>query len=90
VVFFFFFRGQEFELRVLHLLGRRFSDGAMPPALFASVILEIGLAFCPGWPQSSYFKIPTVADMTGVYHLTQLSFIEMGLTNFFAWDTLEL
>jgi hypothetical protein len=39
-----------------------------------------GLAFCPGWPelQFFYFRLPTIAGMTGTQHHTQLFSLEMG------------
>jgi hypothetical protein len=41
-----------FELRTLSGLGKCYTACIMPPALFALVVLEIGLAFSPGWPRS--------------------------------------
>jgi hypothetical protein len=46
----------------------------MPPALFAQVILDIGLHFVPGlaWTTISLFVLPITAWMADALHHTQL------------------
>jgi hypothetical protein len=53
---------------------------SITPALFALLVLEIGLGFCPGQPgpQSLYFKLPTVTGMTGPCYHTYFFSVEMG------------
>jgi hypothetical protein len=67
-----FFVGEGFELGALCSLGSLSSTWATSLALFALIILEIG----SGWPGLwfSYFKLPTIARMTGMYHNVQLFF----------------
>jgi hypothetical protein len=63
----------EVELRVSHLLGRCSTTSAMPPALFALVISEIGSHFVPRSDCTVIllFMIPGVAGMTGACHHIQ-------------------
>jgi hypothetical protein len=42
----FVFAVLEFELRALYLLSRCSTTGAMPPAIFASVIFQINVRAC--------------------------------------------
>jgi hypothetical protein len=69
----FVFAVLEFELRASCLLG-------MPPFLFALVIFERVLLFRP---QSSYFRLPIIAWMSGMCHHTQLFSVEMGSCKLF-------
>jgi hypothetical protein len=50
----------RFELQVLCLLGMRFPTS---PFLFVLVILEIECHFLPRPAWSSYFKLPTIAEI---------------------------
>jgi hypothetical protein len=72
-----FFEVLGFELRASHLLGRCLAPTiwAMPPALLALVILELGSCHCPSWPalQSSYFTLPTLARITSTHCHTWLT-----------------
>jgi hypothetical protein len=56
----FFFGGTWVELRALSLLGRGWTAWAMPPALFAFVIFQIG--FCvlsePAWTAILLIMLP--------------------------------
>jgi hypothetical protein len=54
---------------------------------FALVIVEMGVAFCLGWPgpRTSYFKLPSVTGMTQACHLAQLFPLRWDLTNFLPW-----
>jgi hypothetical protein len=65
------------------MVGRRSTTGAMPPTLFALVILKIWSFFLPSGPGwwSSYFMFPTVAGMTSTWHCTQL-LIELKSSSF--------
>jgi hypothetical protein len=53
------------ELRALHLLGRSSAIPAIPAAVFALVIVEIGAHFFLGWPGLwfSYFTLPTLPGL---------------------------
>jgi hypothetical protein len=64
----------ESELRALCLWGRCSTTWAIPPFLFALAIYEIGSHFYSGQPglPSSYFMLPALAGIIGVYHHTQL------------------
>jgi hypothetical protein len=77
-----FFVGEGFELGALCSLGSLSSTWATSLALFALIILEIG----SGWPGLwfSYFKLPTIARMTGMSHDTQLFSVEMGFCKLFS------
>jgi hypothetical protein len=44
---------------------------AIPPTLFALLLLEIGSCFMP------YFTLSTISEMTGEYHHTQLFSVQM-------------
>jgi hypothetical protein len=69
---------QGFKLRASCLWGKCSTAWALPPALVARVIFETGSHFLPR-PQSSYFKLPTVAGMMGkTCHHTWLFSTEMG------------
>jgi hypothetical protein len=52
------------------LLGRHSTTSVVTPVLFLLIIFEIRYCFfCLGQPGSqSYFKLPVIAGMTGVYH----------------------
>jgi hypothetical protein len=65
-----FWRYWGFEVIALCLLVRCFTPVPWPSVLFALVVLEIGSWFLPR--PSSYFKLPTIARMTGIYHHIQL------------------
>jgi hypothetical protein len=69
----------------LHLWGKCSPTWARPPALFALVILEIGLTFCPGWPGrwAPYFILSEVTGMTGILYYLQLFPTEMESHSFF-------
>jgi hypothetical protein len=71
------------------VLARRCSTvSAIPPAIFALVILEIGSHFLlrPAWT-SILFYSPTTVRLTGTCHHTQLfSCCDGGLVNIFCLD----
>jgi hypothetical protein len=78
--FFSFLVGLGFELRALHLLGRRPTTSVTPPTVCALVYFQIGshtdahveLAHNP------LFMFPIVAGMTGTHHHIPLSLVGMG------------
>jgi hypothetical protein len=70
----------EFELRGSHLLSKRSTTWATPPALFALVIFQIG---SQGWPYTMILLpiIFLIAGITGVPHYAQLvDWDEVSLT----------
>jgi hypothetical protein len=73
----FFFTVLGFELRTLHLLGRYFTTHLN---LFALVIFQVGSCVY-AWANLGHdppIYAPCRADMTGLYHCTQLLLVEMG------------
>jgi hypothetical protein len=75
-----------FELGIWHLLGRCSNTGAMPPALFALVILGIGSHIFV-WASLDHNTTYTshVAEMTGV-HLHAWLVVEMSAKELFCLD----
>jgi hypothetical protein len=72
--------------------GRHFFSWTMLPALFALVILETSLTFCPHqpWLQSSHFMLAALAEMTGKCNHSQIfSHWDEDLANFFFSANLE-
>jgi hypothetical protein len=65
----------------MHLLGRFFTLGATPLALFVLLIFEIGSYFLLwlAWTTIFYIMLPTIVGITGTQCAQLL--IEMGLTN---------
>jgi hypothetical protein len=57
----------------LCLLDKRATTWATLPALFVLIIFEIGSHFIPrlDWTTVNLFVLPSVAGMTGMYHLAQ-------------------
>jgi hypothetical protein len=75
-----------FELWTSHLLGRCSIIWAMSPAIFSSVVFEIGSSFGPGWPgPQSYFTLPTVNGGAWRHHSTQLWVLEHDPPMPFSW-----
>jgi hypothetical protein len=74
-----------FALRALWVQGSHSITWAMPLALFALVILDIGFLPRPAWTAWSYFTLCTVTVMTGAWCYAHLFSTEMrwGLANFF-------
>jgi hypothetical protein len=70
------------EHRVLHLLSRCFTTWVMHQTLFTLVILETGSCLLP---RVAWIKIlhPAIAALTGMYHHTQLSSVQMGSCHLF-------
>jgi hypothetical protein len=54
----------------------------MPPVLFSFGYFREGLAFCAG-PQSSYFRLPAVARITGRCYHAQPFLLRWGSHRFF-------
>jgi hypothetical protein len=70
-----------------HMLVSHCTIWAMPPAIFAFIIFQIGSqAFAQHWPQtpSCYFCLPCSWD-DGMHHHGQLTFWDGVFTNFLHW-----
>jgi hypothetical protein len=69
----------EFELRASHLLGRRCTAWATPPALFGLIILKIGSHFLsrPAWIMILLCYASQYSWMAGAHHHAQLFSVVM-------------
>jgi hypothetical protein len=75
--YFIFFLVLEFELRVLQLLGRHSTIWATFQLFLLWLFWKQCLSF---WLRFSCFRLPALDGMTGIYHNTQFSSIEMGFS----------